>query len=246
MCTVLIRFDPGAAWPVLLGAVRDEFLGRPWDAPAGHWPATPDLIGGHDRQSGGTWLALDPNGRSVSAILNGPPLPPDNGRPTRGTLPLTALTRDDPLPTDLDRYDTFHLLRARLDCVELWSWDGVAARYTHLVPGDHIIVNLGLDAQDDPLVPYFEPLLRGLPSVDPRLDLEPQDAWDGWLTLLRGDGLDPTDPRALVIRHEYGDRVYGSGSASLVGLSASGVRFDFTPTPEAPAWRPVGTRRGPA
>ena len=37
MCTVLLRLSPGVALPVLLGAVRDEFVERPWDPPARHW-----------------------------------------------------------------------------------------------------------------------------------------------------------------------------------------------------------------
>ena len=47
--------------PILLGAVRDEFVERPWDPPARHWDgAWAELIGGRDQQAGGTWLAVDP------------------------------------------------------------------------------------------------------------------------------------------------------------------------------------------
>src|SRR5262245_32551155 len=38
VCTVLLRFAPGTAWPVLVGAVRDEFVDRPWDPPGRYWP----------------------------------------------------------------------------------------------------------------------------------------------------------------------------------------------------------------
>jgi len=76
MCTVLLRFAPGTAQPLILGAVRDEFMDRPWDPPAAHWPSAPGVIGGRDRQAGGTWLAVAPGSRSVAALLNGVPLPP--------------------------------------------------------------------------------------------------------------------------------------------------------------------------
>ena len=59
--------------------------------------------------------------------------------------------------------------------------------------------------------------------------------------MLRGDGLDPADPRALLIAHEYGGQRYGSGSASLVALAGHGVRYDFTAHPATPDWYPVSS-----
>ena len=116
MCTVLLRFDPAATWPVLLAAVRDEYLARPWEPPAEHWRGR---WGGRDSTAGGTWLAVDPAARSVTALLNGwPPLPPLGDRPTRGTLAL------DPLPADFSGFDAFHLVRATPTAVTVLSWNG--------------------------------------------------------------------------------------------------------------------------
>src|SRR5689334_19863427 len=100
MCTVLVRLRPGTAWPVLIAAVRDEFLDRPWEPPAAHWPEHPSIVGGRDRTAGGTWLAVDseqsgPTAPGLAALLNGKRLPlPASGeaRPSRGALPLAALT----------------------------------------------------------------------------------------------------------------------------------------------------------
>jgi Transport and Golgi organisation 2 len=244
VCTVLLRFRPGARWPVLLAAVRDEFLERPWDPPGAHWPRQPDVLGGRDRLSGGTWLAVDPGQRRVAAILNGAPLPPA-ARPTRGALPLAALTDADPIPADIADYDTFHLLRVDGAAAALWSWDGRHLNRQDLPPGDHIVVNLGLDTTADPLVPHFAPLLAALPNPPLASSFEPDadtaSAWGGWVDLLRGDGLDPGDPRALIVAHEFGGRRYGSGSASLVALGGPGVRYDFTAHPEKPTWGRIPT-----
>jgi uncharacterized protein with NRDE domain len=233
VCTVLLRLTPGGALPVLLGAVRDEFVERPWDPPAHHWSGeAAHLIGGRDRLAGGTWLAVDPERRAVAALLNaGRRDDPADGRPrpTRGTLALQILTRDAP-PADLEHYDRFHLLRADLDGGELWSWDGDALTHVALTPGDHIIVNAGLDAVDDPLVPHFAPLLAALPSRP-----------EAWHDLMAGDGLDPDDDRALIVAKDIEGRSYGSTSASLVALAATSVRYDFTGTPATPAWRSVDT-----
>jgi uncharacterized protein with NRDE domain len=90
VCTVLLRLAPDQRWPLLLAAVRDEFLERAWDPPGRHWPASaPDLIGGRDRSGHGTWLAVRPTRPAVSALLNGVRLPPPDfgARPTRGGLP---------------------------------------------------------------------------------------------------------------------------------------------------------------
>ena len=232
MCTVLLRLDPEGRWPVLLGAVRDEFVERPWDAPALHWAGPfAGLIGGRDRRAGGTWLAVDPVARSVGALLNaGKRDEPDDGepRPTRGTLALRILTSEG-LPEDVGRYDRFHLLRVTLARAELWSWDGDDLTHQVVEPGDHIVVNAGLDSCEDPLVPHFGPVLAALPS-----DL---DAWRG---LMAGDGLDPDDERALVVRKEIEGHLYGSTSGSLLALSPDEVRYEFTATPGDPgSWSPV-------
>src|SRR3954453_19185309 len=111
MCAVLWRFQPDTAWPLLLAAVRDEYLLRPWDLPAAHWPDSPGLIGGRDRTAGGTWLAVRPAGPAVAALLNGTPLQSDpsgrTARPSRGGLPLAALADELPTAEQLRTYDTF-------------------------------------------------------------------------------------------------------------------------------------------
>lgn len=241
MCTVLLRFDPGAPWPLLLAAVRDEFTERAWDPPARHWDGPhARLIGGRDRTAGGTWLAVDPDGPAVAAILNGVRLPPPTGapRPSRGALPLRVLHED----LDFSAYDGLHLIRATPTAVDVWSWDGATLTATSLEPGDHIVVNEGVDASCDPLVPHFRPLLAAARSPDPRPGLATAEAWGDWVDLLRGDALAPTDPRALLVRVEFEGRVYGSTSASLVALSPTGVRYDFCPDPMGgTGWRQITT-----
>ncbi len=242
MCTVLLRFAPGTAWPVLLGAVRDEFVERPWDPPAAYWPDHPGVLGGRDRTAGGTWLAVDPDRRhpAIGALLNGRPLPlVDGARPSRGGLPLHILTHPDP-PADLTGYDAFHLLRATLTRVEVWTWDGTSATHQLLTPGDHIVVNDGVDADEDPLVPFVRPVLAHAATPQPSSGRPTAAAWADWIELMDGGDIDPTDPRALLVRHERDGRVYGSTSVSLVGLGVDEVRYDFTANPGKHAvWREI-------
>jgi hypothetical protein len=240
---VVLRFAPGARWPLLLGAVRDEFVDRPWDAPAAHWPQTPHLFGGRDQVAGGTWLAVDRSRPAVAAVLNGMPLPPPAGGwpHSRGRLPLAALSGADAFgPAGPAGYDAFHLLRATLDDVQVWSWDGSDLVHRRLPPGDHIVVNAGIDTDDDPLVPHFMPLLQHTSDPDPERGLPTKVAWTDWVDLLAGDDLELTDPRALIVSHTYAGRTYGSTSASLVGLRPAEARYDFSPRPTQPdAWYEV-------
>ena len=231
---------------MLCGAVRDEFADRPWDPPARHWDGPwQALVGGRDRSAGGTWLAVDPSPTrpAVAALLNGVrrPIEPGAVRPTRGTLALEVLTTgavpaDDALPG----YDGFHLVLATLERTQVWTWDGEALIHRSLDPGDHVVVNLGVDTDQDPLVPHFTPLLAALPAPLLALDGSTRTAWEPWTDLLAGDGLDPADPRALIVRREIEGRTYASTSATLVALAEGDVRYDFNPDPADPdAWYEV-------
>jgi hypothetical protein len=246
VCTVLLRLDPSARWPVLLGAIRDEFADRPWDPPAAHWdgPWAP-LLGGRDRTGGGTWLAVDPSPDrpAVAALLNGVrrPAPETATRPTRGTLALDVLaTGRVPEGEAVADYDGFHLVLATLAGAEVWSWDGQHLDHHPLEHGDHIIVNLGVDAHADPLVPHFAPLLAAVPDPLLTAGTPTGAAWEPWVDLLGGDGLDPEDPRALLVHRVVDGRTYASTSATLVALAPGAVRYDFSGQPTDPAaWRPV-------
>jgi uncharacterized protein with NRDE domain len=91
MCTVVLLFRPGHAWPVVYVANRDEMVDRAWDPPAAWWPELPGVVAGRDRTAGGTWMGVNAHG-VTAAVLNRPgSLGPASGKRSRGELPLLAL-----------------------------------------------------------------------------------------------------------------------------------------------------------
>jgi hypothetical protein len=223
-----VSFEPELEVPLLLLAVRDELLVRPWEPPAEHWPEFPGLIGGRDLAAGGTWLAVDPSAHRVGFLLNGKgTLALEHGRRSRGELPLLAAA-GKPLPTDLTPFDPFYLVSAGPTGGVMLSWDGLNQGHTRLPAATSVIVNSGID----PTEPRAAELLSTLDTVE-RPD--PLSGWDSWLALAAGTGVDRQDPRALILRHTFGDDLrYGSSSVSFVALSASYVRYDFAVVPEEP------------
>ena len=241
MCTVLVRFDPTAVWPVLLAAVRDEFVERPWDPPGPHWPQlSPTLTGGRDRTAGGTWLAVRRSPPAVAAVLNGRPLPaPARPRPSRGRLPLAALAEGTPDADELRAYDAFHLLVATPDAVTMWSWDGDEVRRRYLTPGDHIAVNLGWTQwtiRSSRTSPRCWPLRRRrrwTPMWTPSLPGPAGSnccAVTAWPATIRGPCSSARSTRGEVTGRPRPASWPSAGRAS---------RMDFTATPTTPDWRQI-------
>ena len=96
------------------------------------------------------------------------------------------------------------------------------------------------DPAAEPKAAHFaDKFAAARPSADPALPVA--QAWGDWLTLASGDGLDPADPAAIIVRRDLPDgRVYGTTSVTLVALADDAVRYDFQPHPGSPdGWYPV-------
>jgi Transport and Golgi organisation 2 len=258
MCTAVLSIEPGL--PVLLAGVRDELADRTWEPPGQHWPSFPGLVGGLDLQAGGTWLAVSPGDRRASCVLNGVGQgAPAQTRQSRGTLPLRAAAGQPLDRARLADTDPFRLLTAAPGQALLQSWDGSELKEQELGPGLHFVVNSGLaaDLASAPAdrasgppdgrahelarIDRFLPLFSQADRPQPRAGQSLADAWGAWLPLVNGDGIEPSDQRALLVRRELGEgRVWGTTSVSLVALATGGVRYDFCSRPGDPsAWSVV-------
>ncbi len=92
MCLILVAINQHERYPLIIGANRDEYYGRPTN-PAGFWAEAPDVIAGRDLKSGGTWLGITRAGR-WAAVTNyrEPPLADPAAYRSRGDLVRTYLT----------------------------------------------------------------------------------------------------------------------------------------------------------
>nr|WP_067465146.1 NRDE family protein [Actinomadura macra] len=252
MCTAVVSFDPLSPVPVLLVGVRDEFLARSWEPPGRYWADRPGVVGGRDLRAGGTWLAVEPEAPRVATVLNGRGrMAAEDGRASRGELPLRMAADGKLGEIELPAFDPFHLVCAEPDRVRLWSWDGEEMVERSLAPGLHMIVNSGLEGEgqlegqtEDAYMsarlahfrPRFAAAARPVPGEGPV-----EAAWGAWFALANGDGLVRADHRALLPVLDLGEgRVWGTTSVSLTALAADGARYDFSAVPGDPAsWNRV-------
>ncbi len=68
MCLLVLAVRKHPGLPLIVAGNRDEFHTRPTQA-ARWWPDKRDIVGGRDLQAGGTWLAVQRNGR-FAAVTN--------------------------------------------------------------------------------------------------------------------------------------------------------------------------------
>ena len=119
MCTLVLLRRPGAAWPLVLAANRDELASRPARPPGRHWPDRADIVGGLDVQAGGSWLGINDHGVVAGVLNRTGTLGPAAGKRSRGELVLEALDHADAAAAaraladlDPDAYRPFNLVIA--------------------------------------------------------------------------------------------------------------------------------------
>ena len=175
MCTLVLLIRPDHAWPLIVGANRDEMLARAWDPPAAYWPDRPDIVAGRDRSAGGTWMGLNRHG-VIAAVLNRPgSLGPATGKRSRGELPLMALAHDSAAAAaaalcvlDAGAWRSFNLVVA--DRRQAWFVRGLGHGHPQrqlLAPGCHMVTAHDPDDAESPRVARHLSLFRAADPAPP-------------------------------------------------------------------------------
>src|SRR5436190_6416178 len=95
MCTLVILRRPEHAWPVVIGANRDEMIDRRAMPPGRHWPDRTEVVAGLDLDAGGSWLGVNDWGVAAAVLNRQGSLGPAAGLRSRGELVLEALDHAD-------------------------------------------------------------------------------------------------------------------------------------------------------
>ena len=238
MCSVVILFQPGDPWPVLLGANRDEMLARPWDPPGRHWPDRPGVTAGRDRLAGGSWLGLNDEGLVAGVLNRINTLGPAAGRRSRGELVLEALAHADAADAawalaDLDpsAYRSFNMVIAD-NRNAFWLRNlGDSAEGIEVTPLPRGLSMITAHDRNDGAasarIGAFLPRFQAAAAPEPERD----GGWSAWEALLasreRATPGSPFDAMAIV-----SDSGFGTSSSSLIALPAAGA-----PAGRRPIWR---------
>lgn len=196
-------------------AIRDELISRDFDLPDAWWPAQPGVIGGRDQQAGGSWCVSDVATGATALVLNR--IERRDGTPSRGLLPLAAVSAGEAWPERVDHRQmaSFNLVLAGPSGVTVWTWDATDLQRTELEPGTHMITSRGVDT-DDAKTKAFAPRFTDEPWLDVVTSCEPAD-----------------DPGALVVRHPFEDDTYATVFGQLITASPGALRISYSRTP----WR---------
>lgn len=205
MCTLVIRFQPEARWPLLLAGNRDEMRNRESLSPARHWPQQPGVTAGLDRLAGGTWLGINRQGVVASVMNREGTLGPADGKRSRGELVLMALRQSsagravkDLCSLPASDYRAFNLfIGDREHCFWLCNREDGDINRLHaftIDPGLHMLASRELDDPGHPRIGYWLPHFREAATPDPE-----QDDWREWIELLSArSGGQPTHPHAAM------------------------------------------------
>ena len=154
MCIAYLALGIAPHWPLFIAANRDEAHARP-TRPAAPWPADPEIIGGQDLEAGGTWFAVQRQGR-FALLTNYRDMRPATGlERSRGALcsdflsPASTLSAHDyikQVSQAADQYQGFNLIvgqwqseQKRFDCYYYSNRSDAPPRA--LAPGHYVVSN---------------------------------------------------------------------------------------------------------
>ena len=249
MCTLVILRRPDHAWPVVIGANRDEMIDRPALPPGRHWPDRAEVTAGLDLLAGGSWLGINDWGVAAAVLNRHGSLGPAAGQRSRGELVLEALDHADAVAAadalahlDPAAFRTFNLIVAdNRDAFWLRHAGPGRIAAQPLVDGISLIAAGDLNETHTPRLALAGPRFRAAPAPDPE-----RGEWTHWQDLLGDDTAPSGAPAEAALRFRTA-RGFATVSSALIALPAAPsperravLRFAGW-LPEPSPWRDVAT-----
>lgn len=223
MCTVVCRWSADSEFPVQMLALRDELVSRAFDLPAAWWPEQPDVVGGRDRQAGGSWCVCDVRTGVTGVVLNRPERrQAAPGAPSRGVLPLLAVQRGERWSQfiDVTGMAGFNLVLASPAGLRWWAFDGERLDDKSLSAGTYMFTPGGLLRSG--LDPRFGPEGSGFTGD---LHAPTRQAWPEWLAVVE-DSSPSEDPGHLLVRLPKDDDVFATVFGQFIASRPGTLRLD--------------------
>ncbi len=228
MCTIVILRRSTHDWPIILAALRDEMMDRPWQAPGRHWPDRNEVIAGLDEQAGGSWMGLNDSAVIACMLNRTGHLGPAPDKRSRGELVLEALGHADTIDSvtalgDLDpvSYRPFNMVVADNRDAYWLRHSGLPGRSgisAHEIPdGVSMLTAQDLNDSSVPRIARYLDRFRAAPQPD----IADGD-WSAWIALLAEQAVagDRDPNRFMTVVTDIG---YGTVSGSLLALPAPGI-----------------------
>ncbi|MBT3238901.1 MAG: hypothetical protein HOK06_08065 [Rhodospirillaceae bacterium] len=248
MCTLVILRNPGAEWPLIVAANRDEMLDRPSAPPARHWPDRDHLRAGLDELAGGTWLGVNDYGLMAGVLNRTGTLGSDPNLRSRGELPLEALGHAEATEAaralaDLDpaAYRPFNLVvadgRDAFWITSINEWGEPAMRVEMVPTGLSMLTDRELNDQTSGRIANNLSKFKAAAVPDPATG-----NWRDWQMLLADKTVTSDAREAMNIHMDTG---FATVSSSLIALPAPELT-DISPvwlfadgSPDKASFQPV-------
>ena len=151
MCLILFSLNKHRDYKLVLAANRDEFFERP-TLKSEYWKENPNILGGQDVISGGTWLGLTKTGRFI-AITNYRDFTLERKNPrSRGEISKKFLLENIDVISFLTEisskkhlYNGFNLILSDDQFNTIYHYSNVTDQYQQIEEGFHGLSNHLLD-----------------------------------------------------------------------------------------------------
>ena len=194
---------------------------RAFDLPGAWWADQPEVIGGRDRQAGGSWCVSDIATGVTAVVLNRPEHRiAEPGAPSRGVLPLLAVAHREHWTDFLETTGMagFHLVLASPESLLWWSFDGQHFQRDAL-PADTYMFT------PDGLAPAFdERLATGYAHFAGDPAGPTAQVWAQWLAVI-DETVPSADPAGLLVRRPLAGDSYETVFGQFIAARPGALRL---------------------